>query len=100
MRQDTSQARDTVNEIRKGYVTNVYTVAQKGNSCGDSRQLEMNVFSLHTAGSLVGAGRFVSGGSRPYEVLLPRCSLHTGVLTSLIIVCHLLRHPSGTRKPN
>ena len=63
-KQDTSQTKERVNEIRKGYVTNVYTVAQNGNRRGDSRQLEMNVFGLLTAGSGVRAGRFVSGGSR------------------------------------
>lgn len=82
--QDTSQARERVNEGRKGYVMDVYTVAQKGNRCGDSRQSEINVFRLRTMGPRVRAGRFVSSGSRPRQVLIPNFSLQPGMLTSLI----------------
>lgn len=63
--QTISQTEERVNKNHKGYVTNVYTVAQKGNRRGDSRQLETNAFSSHTTGSRVRAGRFVSSGSRP-----------------------------------
>lgn len=97
VKQDTSQAKERVNEIRKGYVMSVYTVAQNGRS-GDKQPVRDECVPLAHC-RVRGGERWVCFRGqqtlrRPPSKTQPAAG-HTDVLHT---ACHPLRHPSGTQK--